>query len=204
MAREICKRAEGPTGDCTTQLRVTAKLTSLLTLVILLFTTSLAICLDRRACASVERPPGPLPVKIGDLIAKTYEFDGKLVSFEGEVIGDVMFRGDTAWINVLDSSGAIGVLVSRDMALQVKNAGSYAIKGDIVRVTGVFHRACSVHAGELDVHAESFEILRRGGPVHHAVPRSRIVVACMLLVAAAVLAYVARTKGRLGSPSKTS
>ncbi|MBE3520381.1 MAG: hypothetical protein IMW97_08870 [Firmicutes bacterium] len=200
MAREICERAERHAGGSAIRPRMRARLTSFLTPVTVLLAISLVTCGNRPACAGVEQPDRPLPVRIGDLISKTYEFDGRLISFEGEVIGDVMFRGDSAWVNVLDSSGAIGVVVTRDMASQVENTGAYAVKGDIVRVTGVFHRACSVHAGEIDVHAESFQIVRRGGPVRHAIAPGRIVMACTLLGAAVVLAYAARIKGRLGSP----
>ena len=42
------------------------------------------------------------------LIENAGSFDGKTVTFRGEVIG-VMPRGDFAWVNILDGDYAIGV-----------------------------------------------------------------------------------------------
>ncbi|MCM8823992.1 MAG: DNA-binding protein, partial [Candidatus Omnitrophica bacterium] len=48
------------------------------------------------------------------LIGNAKEYDGKIIIYEGEVIGDIMLRGKYAWINVNDGKGTIGVWVDRD------------------------------------------------------------------------------------------
>ena len=97
-----------------------------------------------------------------DLIENAKHYDGKTVSFEGEVIGDIMKRGDFAWVNVSDEDNAIGIWISKDLAGKITYTGDYKHIGDYVRVTGIFHRACSFHHGELDIHARELTILREG------------------------------------------
>jgi len=37
-----------------------------------------------------------------ELIRNAKEYDGKLIVYSGEVIGDVMLRGEFAWVNIND------------------------------------------------------------------------------------------------------
>ena len=57
----------------------------------------------------------PLPaaglVDSSILIEHAKSYDYQTVTFEGEVIGDIMVRDDYAWINVSDGSNAIGIWV---------------------------------------------------------------------------------------------
>ena len=97
-----------------------------------------------------------------DLIENAKDYDGKIVSFQGEVIGDIMKRGDFAWINVSDANNTIGVWISEDLANKITYTGDYKHRGDYVKIVGEFHRACSLHNGELDIHAERLTILKKG------------------------------------------
>jgi len=84
------------------------------------------------------------------------------VIYSGEVIGDIMKRGEYAWINVSDENNAIGIWVPYVETEKIKYTGKYRYKGDIVRISGVFNRACPEHGGDLDIHAKSIEIIEKG------------------------------------------
>jgi hypothetical protein len=101
-----------------------------------------------------------MAVSSAELINNARQYDGKTVTYEGEVIGEAMPRGGYAWLNVSDGLNAIGVWVKREMARDIAHTGSYRAKGDWVAVTGVFNRACPMHGGDLDIHA--FELRRIG------------------------------------------
>jgi len=96
------------------------------------------------------------------LIEETKKYDNSQVLYEGEVIGDIMTRGTYTWINVNDGANAIGIWLPASEAAKITYAGSYKYQGDIVRITGEFHRACALHGGDLDIHADKLEIIRPG------------------------------------------
>lgn len=84
----------------------------------------------------------------------------KTIEYEGEIIGDIMKRGSYTWINVHDDANAVGVWVPAMEMGNVKYSGQYKYTGDIIRVTGTFHRACIEHGGDMDIHAEKLEIVK--------------------------------------------
>jgi len=100
-----------------------------------------------------------------ELINNAKEYDGKTVVYAGEVIGDVMVRGDFAWVNINDGENAIGVWLDRELAKEVQFTGSYQTKGDRVEITGVFQRNCIQHGGDMDIHAQGLRKISPGKPV---------------------------------------
>lgn len=90
-----------------------------------------------------------------ELINHAKDYDGKAVVYSGEVIGDIMVRGKYAWINVFDGQKAIGIWLDKDLAKEITYTGTYKSKGDVVEISGIFHRACLEHGGDLDIHAQS-------------------------------------------------
>jgi hypothetical protein len=97
------------------------------------------------------------------LIKDAKAYDGKEIVYEGEAIGDVMRRGKQyAWINVNDGDNALGIWAPWEFAKGITNLGSYKYKGDLLKITGQFNRACIDHGGDLDVHAQKIEILQKG------------------------------------------
>lgn len=90
-----------------------------------------------------------------ELIGNAKSYDGKTVTFTGEVIGDIMRRADFAWINVYDGRNAIGIWIRKSLLKDVAYSGSYKSIGDAVEITGIFHRACPEHGGDLDIHAQT-------------------------------------------------
>lgn len=88
-----------------------------------------------------------------ELINNAKIYNSKTVTYEGEIIGDVMRRGENAWINVNDGSSAIGIWINDSLLKEINYTGSYKSVGDRVEVTGIFNRACTEHGGDLDIHA---------------------------------------------------
>ena len=100
-----------------------------------------------------------------ELINNAKQYDGKTVVYEGEVIGDIMVRGDYAWLNVNDNQNAIGIWTDKNLAKDILYTGSYKSKGDWIEITGVFQRACLQHGGDLDIHAQAIRKVRQGRQV---------------------------------------
>lgn len=121
------------------------------------------------------------PVSSRDLIEHAKEYDGKIVSYQGEVIGDVMLRGDFAWVNANDGLNAIGIWVSKDLARKITLTGSYKFFGDTISVEGKFNRACLQHGGDLDIHANSLAILEKGYAVKETISIQKIIASLAFL-----------------------
>jgi hypothetical protein len=112
------------------------------------------------------------PLSVADILKDPASFDGKTITFEGEVIGDVMRRGNFAWVNVYNYDDALGVWMSVSLAAGIDHTGSYQVVGDKIEVVGVFHRACPEHGGDMDLHAQGFRRISCGKPITH-VPSSK-------------------------------
>lgn len=102
------------------------------------------------------------PISSTELINNAKVYDGKTVTFEGEAIGDVMVRGQGAWVNLNDGVNAIGIWMDKNLSKAITYTGSYRTKGDRLEVTGVFHRACPEHGGDLDIHAQTLRRISVG------------------------------------------
>ncbi|MCM8827251.1 MAG: DNA-binding protein [Candidatus Omnitrophica bacterium] len=117
------------------------------------------------------------------LIGNAKEYDGKIIIYEGEVIGDIMLRGKYAWINVNDGKGTIGVWVDRDLAKEVSFTGNYRYNGDWIEIKGIFNRACLQHGGDLDIHAKTIRIIRKGSLREDKIPAFKINLGVSLIIA---------------------
>jgi len=122
-----------------------------------------------------------------ELINKAKELDGKEVVYQGEVIGDIMRRGDFAWVNVNDGQNAIGIWADYALTKDITYRGSYKFKGDIVEVSGIFHRACPEHGGDLDMHAQALRLIEAGSPVPEKSVRAKRNVALLLIAVLGVV-----------------
>ncbi|MGE5561018.1 MAG: DNA-binding protein [Chloroflexota bacterium] len=130
-----------------------------------------------------------LPVTSTDLIEHAREYDGQTVTYSGEAIGDVMKRGDHVWLNVSDGANAIGLWLTVDQAQSINALGSYWLTGDTLTVTGIFHRACAEHGGDMDIHVRELAVTARGHARPHPVDARRIAwAAAFALLALALLA----------------
>ncbi len=121
------------------------------------------------------------PVSSEEMINNAQQYNGRSVAYTGEVIGDIMKRGNYAWINVSDGKKTIGVWAEASLIKDIVYAGSYRASGDRVEVIGVFNRACPEHGGDLDIHAREIKKIAPGGPVAEAPDTGKRNVAILLL-----------------------
>jgi hypothetical protein len=135
-----------------------------------------------------------------DLINNAKQYDNKPVTYKGEAIGDIMTRGDHAWVHVNDGIIAIGIWAPKAMIEDIRFVGDYHQKGDVVEVVGTFHRACPEHGGDLDIHASEIKKLTSGSTVIQSVSRKKIRIgAYSLMLVTLIIAlkkFFQKTKGR--------
>ncbi|MFA6357432.1 MAG: DNA-binding protein [Candidatus Omnitrophota bacterium] len=120
-------------------------------------------------------------INSNELIKNSKQYDGKLVTYAGEIIGDVMVRGRFAWVNINDGNNALGIWMSSALAKDINFSGSYKVRGDIIEVVGVFHRACLEHGGDLDIHAQTLRKTGTGRIVNQKLNIDKIYLSLILL-----------------------
>ncbi|MFQ5574531.1 MAG: hypothetical protein ACE5E0_02770 [Terriglobia bacterium] len=132
------------------------------------------------------------------LVSDPERYDGRTVVFEGEVIGDVMVRGEAVWLTLNDDeysrrgpstdndvagyNTGLGVFIASDQFRQPRFTGDYRHRGDIVRVKGVFNRACEQHGGAMDLHGEESTVIRIGHRIEHPVSSAKIGITVLLAI----------------------
>ncbi len=104
----------------------------------------------------------PETISISKLLAHSTEFDQQEVVFKGEAIGDLMIRGEDGWVNISDGKSAIGVFGPAALLEQINLLGGYHTRGDMVKITGIFHHHCPKHHGGTHVSARKIEVLQEG------------------------------------------
>jgi hypothetical protein len=130
------------------------------------------------------------------------------VTFHGEAIGEVMVRGDYAWIHLNDDAymvtnveegaklggynSGIAVWIPAQLTSQIDTYGDYQHEGSIVEIEGVFNGACKEHGGDLDIHATSLKVLRAGHVVDDPIPAWKAFLAVVLAAAAGLLFWLER------------
>ena len=127
--------------------------------------------------------------RVGVLTRVNRALDGAVVRVQGEAVGDKLAAGDGhVWVNILGSSGSsMGVYMSDEQARAVTCLGDYNNTGTVIVVTGVYAVACHEHQGELDLHAQSVEVLDVGGAIEHGADLEGSIGAVVLCMAAFAL-----------------
>jgi len=159
------------------------RLTSLLAVVL-----AAALALPVPAVAQ-EGPPREMTV--ADVTTAHVSLDGTLVTFTGEAIGEALgSHADWKWVNVLGEAVAVGVVVPTEWVERIDRFGDYHSNGTRVQVVGTLNIACDEHGGDLDVHADSFEVVEKGSDREHDIPTGRLAMAVVLGIVAVGLAGV--------------
>jgi len=124
-----------------------------------------------------------------ELINNAKQRDGKAVVYVGEVIGDIMVRGEYAWLNVHDGNNAIGIWIGKDLTKDILYTGSYKSRGDWLEISGTFQRICPQHGGDLDIHAQSIKKINPGRLTPERLNLSKekhalvlLVILCLLVI----------------------
>ena len=123
-------------------------------------------------------------MSISDLIEDAKSVNETTVILEGEAILEALERGDHAWININDGTGALGLWMDASLASKVTHYGNYDTRGDVIRVIGIFHRSCDEHGGDMDVHVSSLNVITQGHPLDHPVDVWRFTAAVILILSA--------------------
>ncbi|MEI8349438.1 MAG: hypothetical protein WCI77_04740 [Candidatus Omnitrophota bacterium] len=148
------------------------------------------VCLLSSVLCFLLSPCYAATLSSSELIANAKQYDGKIVVYHGEVIGDVMVRGSYAWINVNDSQNAIGIWLESKLVKDIQYTGGYTSRGDLIAITGTFHRACIEHGGDLDIHAKSTAIYKKGSKLEEKSSPFKIKVAIYLLIICLTLTVI--------------
>jgi hypothetical protein len=127
-------------------------------------------------------------------------WDGIRVRYQGEAVGAVLRRGDEAWVQLNDDiyagtvgplpahrdfrggNAGIGVRIDAGTAADIAHVGGPGVSGDIVEVTGVFHRVDEATAEIAVIRAETAGVVRRGALLEQSLAADRAVVAVFLVV----------------------
>lgn len=148
---------------------------------------ALTVALLLPATAIAQEPPREMMVE--EITSAHHSLDGIAVVFSGEVIGeDLGSHRDWKWLNVLEASSAVGVVVPTEWVERIDRFGDYHNNGTRVQVVGVLNIACEEHGGDLDVHADSLEVLERGSDREQEVVIGRLYWAIGLAAVALALA----------------
>jgi hypothetical protein len=154
-----------------------------------------ACLLAAGAAGADEQSVAPSPGSPA-LVEDAGDWNGRLVGFTGEAIGEAMRRGTMAWIHLNDDAyglaepGAAAVLAGANSGIAVwvdagdaaliSVFGDYKHHGDLVEVTGTFNAACPLHGGDMDIHATSLRIVRPGYATVTLIRPSRMIAAAIL------------------------
>jgi hypothetical protein len=182
-------------------------------------------CEDPLPREGVERPPEDTAeptaeVSSNDLYACPGTWDGRAVRYRGEVVGAVLRRADGAWVHLNDDvyadvrgplpahrdyrggNAGVGVFIPHSLAQEISMVGGPTAQGDILEITGRFHRVEPTSHEAYVIVAEGGELVREGDPFVDPVLRDRQVAAAilgLLAVGTAVLERVVARRRRWGS-----
>lgn len=158
------------------------------------------------AAETGQRPqPSPNNPSSGQLVTQSPQWDGKVITYQGEVITEAQERGEYSWIHVNDDAYYIknveegaplggynsghAVWIPTELTRKIDNYGDYTHEGDVVRVRGVFNAACGQHGGDMDIHATALDVTIPGHrfkePIHPV--KGAVALAIALLAAGAWL-----------------
>ncbi len=150
-------------------------------------------------------------VRSGELVENAKIWDGRPIRFKGEAIGERMTRGAMAWIHLNDDpymwknieegaklggyNSGHAVWIPAALASMIRFFGNFRNSGDVVQITGTFHAVCREHGGDMDIHADTLEILQVGRFVSNPLNKRRAALAGLLFVLSALL-LLARKQAR--------
>lgn len=171
---------------------------------VMLLVTVFTLCCLVFSLAIVPVAYGKM-VSSSELVEHPKKYNGRKVAFRGEVIGEVMVRGDYAWLNVNDDlyshsdgkklqgyNSGQSIWSKASEVRDITHTGSYTASGDIVQVEGTFNRACPLHGGDMDIHAIDVSVVEKGHLRSHPLSWPKLVGALLLFALSLALTAVIR------------
>jgi hypothetical protein len=113
----------------------------------------------------------------GEVLRCPADFDGRIVTYVGEVVGDVLGRNEGSWVLMNDdayglvtgplgasrvprgTNSGLSVWLPSPMDLLAQAPGRAERRGDVLQVVGVVHRADPKDGGGLTVRADEVTLL---------------------------------------------
>lgn len=135
-------------------------------------------------------------VNINDLILNPKEFNHKIIRVKGEAIGEALKRDNHGWVNIKDSTNAIGVYMKNEDIKKINVYGGYNKIGDTLEVEGVYNKACSEHMGDTDIHAITVDIIESGIVTEPDMPSHKILIALGLIMISFSINYILYKKNK--------
>lgn len=161
------------------------------------------------AFAQTTSPNSPTSA---ELVEEPKRYDGTEVEFAGEVIGEVMVRGENAWIHINDDAyylknveegaklgglnSGMAVYLPAGLTDGITFYGDYKHEGDVVTVHGTFNAACAEHGGDMDIHADDLTVDIPGRAVVDKVMPWKIALAAGLALLAIGL-FIAQRRSEI-------
>lgn len=161
-----------------------------------------------------EEVGAPVSVSSENLYDCPAVYDGRVVRYEGEVVGALLHRSDGAWTQLNDdlyagvlgplpthrdyrgANAGVGVFLPADIADRVATVGGPRARGDVLVIVGTFHRIDPDSREAAVIRADTATIARRGRPVDQEPLRDRQVVGIVLALVAAGLTTAHRIATR--------
>lgn len=136
------------------------------------------------------------------------------VRFRGEVVGAVLRRGEHAWVQLNDDvyavargplpahrdyqggNAGVGVRIPLALADQIEWVGDGQARGDVLEVTGTFHRVLQMTGDAAVIVADVGEVVQRGSRFVDPILPDRAVAAWVVAAVALALAVAERVVAR--------
>lgn len=144
------------------------------------------------------------PTPVLEILEDGSRFDGRIVTVEGELVGDYGFRRDGfMWTQLNDDSYAraalvdggplagsnigIGIRMPSELATSLDPVGGYRLEGPVIRVTGTWRYHDPDRGGESYLDVASFVLTRAGrrleeGPDWFAFSAGLVLIAAALVL----------------------
>jgi len=137
-------------------------------------------------------------------------FDGRRVTYLGEVVGDLLVRDGGAWVLVNDddyalrvgplpghrehrgTNSGLSVWLPNPLADQLTGFGRPGIWGDVIQVTGRIHRSDTHDGGGLTLRAEQLSVRQASGRIGDPLRLPQLVLALVSALAAIVALLLRR------------
>lgn len=168
---------------------------------------------DALTCDELQEEPGAATpsrdtvvglATSGTVLSCPFAFDGLLVTYTGEVVGDVLQRDGGAWLLVNDdpyaleqgpltageaprgTNSGLTVWLPDPLTALVDEPGEHGVRGDVIEVTGRVNRTDPADGGGLTIRAEEVTLLAEAvavdEPVHWAQVGAAVVLAALALL----------------------
>ncbi len=130
---------------------------------------------------------------VKSLLSATARQDQHKVEVEGEAVGSSIYADSGhKWVNIKKDNAMIGVYMANEDAAKITNWASYGHAGDTLSVKGVYHLACAEHNGELEVHADSVDVVQTGSSWHISWDAAMLAWGILLIIVGIVVTLLRR------------